>query len=143
MEDLSATNTAPETDTAVRKFLRDFGVPEYMEGYTYCRKAITMLLENAILLEQIKSCIYRQIAKENGVTVRRVRREIRRVIGVTWTKDNRVKIDKHFRKNLMGNYSKPTDIEFIVISADRIRRYMNLGQRIKKVREAYGVDSKS
>ena len=116
-----STNTTPETDTAVRKFLRDFGVPEYMEGFTYCRKAITMLLENAILLEQIKSCIYRQIAKEDGITVWRVRREIRRVIGVTWTKYNRVKIDKYFHENLMGSYSKPTDMEFIVISADRIR----------------------
>lgn len=64
-----------------------------------------------------------EFAEENGDTVRRVERSIRRAIEVTWTNGNTNAINKIFGYTVSVEKGKPTNSEFIALITDFVSLY--------------------
>lgn len=77
-----------QMNIALRKTLDQIGVKHSLKGYGYIISAVEKCLENRSKLINVIKGLYTEIAEENGDTVRRVERSIRRAIEVTWTNGN-------------------------------------------------------
>lgn len=80
-----------------------------------------MSVENPGMVDNITKMLYPDIAKNNGDTVSRVERAIRRALGVSWERGNMNMIEKMFGYTVDSREGKPTNSEFIAMIADRIR----------------------
>ena len=117
--------SARESDDAnvikVTNMLHSLGIPSHIKGYNYIRDGILKILNNSRLVGSITKELYPDIAGSYNTTASRVERAIRHAIEVSW-----VRGDYHMMEELFGNSvdvdrSKPTNAEFIVTLADRLR----------------------
>lgn len=115
---------AQENDSNVIKvtnMLHSLGIPSHIKGYSYIRDGILKILNNSHLVGSITKELYPDIAGNYNTTASRVERAIRHAIEVSW-----VRGDYHMMEELFGNSvdvdrSKPTNAEFIVTLADRLK----------------------
>lgn len=105
----------------VTNMLHSLGIPSHIKGYSYIRDGILKILNNSRLVGSITKELYPEIAVNYNTTSSRVERAIRHAIEVSW-----VRGDYHMMEELFGNSvdvdrSKPTNAEFIVTLADRLK----------------------
>lgn len=105
----------------VTNMLHSLGIPSHIKGYNYIRDGILKILDNSRLVGSITKELYPDIAGNYNTTASRVERAIRHAIEVSW-----VRGDYHMMEELFGNSvdvdrSKPTNAEFIVTLADRLK----------------------
>lgn len=89
---------------------------EYL-GYNYLIYAISMCLEDMILLKSITTCIYPQIAKEFSTTSQGVERCIRTVIANIWDNGNKELLLEWFGNN---KSNRPTNAHFLAVVTSKI-----------------------
>ena len=93
---------------SISKILHELGVPSHIKGYQYIRDGITKEL-------------YPSLASKHGTTVSRVERAIRHAIEVSWTRGDFYLMEEIFGHSVDIDKAKPTNSEFIVTVADKLR----------------------
>ena len=103
------------------KILHELGVPSHIKGYQYIRDGIMMLYERPDVIGGITKELYPEVAGKYGTTVSRVERAIRHAIEVSWNRGNWQLMEEIFGHSVDIDKAKPTNSEFIVTVADKLR----------------------
>ncbi len=106
---------------SVTKMLHELGVPSHIKGYQYIREGIMMVFDNPDLVGGITKELYPDVAKKYKTTVSRVERAIRHAIEVSWNRGNWDTMEDIFGNSIDLDKAKPTNSEFIVTVADKLR----------------------
>ena len=106
---------------AVTNVLHELGVPSHIKGYSYIRESIMEIFFNPDMIGGITKELYPKIAKEFNTTVSRVERAIRHAIEVSWNRGNWDLMQEIFGYSVDIYRAKPTNSEFIVTVADKLR----------------------
>ena len=106
---------------SITKTLHELGVPSHIKGYQYIREGITMVYTNPEMIGGITKELYPEIAKKYNSTVSRVERAIRHAIEVSWNRGNWELMEEIFGHSVDIDKAKPTNSEFIVTIADKLR----------------------
>jgi two-component system response regulator (stage 0 sporulation protein A) len=101
--------------------LDDIGVPAHLKGYQYIRYAVSMVVQDLTAINAVTKSIYTKIAHEYGSTQSRVERAIRNAIELTWTRGKIEKLDALFKDEFNEEKSRPSNSEFIIMVANKIR----------------------
>ena len=118
----AATSRGPiDLETEITSIIHEIGVPAHIKGYMYLREAITMVVNDMELLSAVTKELYPSIAKKYNTTASRVERAIRHAIEVAWGRGQVDAINKLFGYTVHNEKGKPTNSEFIVIIADKLR----------------------
>ena len=100
---------------SVTKILHDLGIPSNIKGYSYIRDAITLVYNNPELIGGITKELYPEIGKT------RVERSIRHAIEVSWNRGDWDLMEEIFGHSVDIDKAKPTNSEFIVTIADKLK----------------------
>lgn len=106
---------------SITKTLHELGVPSHIKGYQYIREGITLVYERPEIVGGITKELYPEIAKKFNSTVSRVERAIRHAIEVSWNRGNWDLMEEIFGHSVDIDKAKPTNSEFIVTIADKLR----------------------
>jgi len=112
---------------AITNVLHELGVPSHIKGYSYIREGILEIFFNPDMIGGITKELYPKIADEFNTTVSRVERAIRHAIEVSWNRGNWDLMQEIFGYSVDIDKAKPTNSEFIVTVADKLRlEYSNV-----------------
>ncbi len=112
---------------AITNVLHELGVPSHIKGYSYIREGILEVFFNPSVIGGITKELYPKIADDFNTTVSRVERAIRHAIEVSWTRGNWDLMQDIFGYSVDIDKAKPTNSEFIVTVADKLRlEYANI-----------------
>ncbi len=106
---------------SITKTLHELGVPSHIKGYQYIREGITLVYKKPDIIGGITKELYPEIAKKYDSTVSRVERAIRHAIEVSWNRGNWELMEEIFGHSVDIDKAKPTNSEFIVTIADKLR----------------------
>lgn len=106
---------------SITKILHQLGVPSHIKGYQYIRDGITMIYDRPEIVGGITKELYPDVAKKYNTTVSRVERAIRHAIEVSWNRGNWDLMEEIFGHSVDIDKAKPTNSEFIVTVADKLR----------------------
>ena len=106
---------------AITNVLHELGVPSHIKGYSYIRQSITEVFFHPDVVGGITKELYPKIAEEFNTTVSRVERAIRHAIEVSWNRGNWDLMQEIFGYSVDIDRAKPTNSEFIVTVADKLR----------------------
>ncbi len=105
----------------ISKILHELGIPSHIKGYQYIRDAINMVYENPSLIGGITKELYPEIGEKYDASVTRVERAIRHAIEVSWNRGDWDLMEEIFGHSVDIDKAKPTNSEFIVTIADKLR----------------------
>ena len=106
---------------SITKILHELGIPSHIKGYQYIREGISILYEKPEVIGGITKELYPDIANKFNTTVSRVERAIRHAIEVSWNRGNWDLMEEIFGHSVDIDKAKPTNSEFIVTVADKLR----------------------
>ena len=106
---------------SITKMLHELGMPSHIKGYQYIREGISMIYNDPSLIGGITKELYPDLAMKFDTTVSRVERAIRHAIEVSWNRGNWDYMEEIFGHSVDIDKAKPTNSEFIVTVADKLR----------------------
>lgn len=106
---------------SISKMLHELGMPSHIKGYQYIREAISMVYDNPEIVGGITKELYPTLAGKFDTTVSRVERAIRHAIEVSWNRGDWDLMEEVFGHSVDIDKAKPTNSEFIVTVADKLR----------------------
>ena len=106
---------------SITNILHEMGVPSHIKGYQYIREGISIIYERPEVIGGITKELYPEIASKFDTTVSRVERAIRHAIEVSWNRGDWDLMEEIFGHSVDIDKAKPTNSEFIVTIADKLR----------------------
>ncbi len=106
---------------SITKILHELGMPSHIKGYQYIREGIMLIYKNPDMIGGITKELYPEIASRFDTTTSRVERAIRHAIEVSWNRGNWDLMEEIFGYSVDIDKSKPTNSEFLVTVADKLR----------------------
>lgn len=106
---------------SITKMLHELGMPSHIKGYQYIREGVTMIYNDPNIIGGITKELYPELASKFDTTVSRVERAIRHAIEVSWNRGNWDYMEELFGHRVDIDKAKPTNSEFIVTVADKLR----------------------
>lgn len=106
---------------SITNILHELGIPSHIKGYQYIREGIGILYERPETIGGITKELYPELADKFDTTVSRVERAIRHAIEVSWNRGNWDLMEEIFGHSVDIDKAKPTNSEFIVTIADKLR----------------------
>ena len=110
---------------SISKTLHELGVPSHVKGYQYIREGIILVFKHPEYIGGITKELYPTIAKTFDSTASRVERAIRHAIDISWNRANWDLMIDLFGYTVDIDGAKPTNSEFIVTIADKLRMEFN------------------
>ena len=107
--------------SSITKILHELGIPSHIKGYQYIRNAIGIIYERPETIGGITKELYPELASKFDTTVSRVERAIRHAIEVSWDRGDWDLMEEIFGHSVDIDKAKPTNSEFIVTIADKLR----------------------
>ena len=108
----------------VNKLLHALGIPSHIKGYQFIRSAILMVYENPGFIGGITKDLYPGLSLKFNTSIQRVERAIRHAIEVSWLRGDIDLMEEIFGHSVDIDRAKPTNSEFIVTIADKLRLEM-------------------
>ena len=106
---------------SITKILHELGIPSHIKGYQYIREGISIIYERPETIGGITKELYPELASKFDTTVSRVERAIRHAIEVSWNRGSWDLMEEIFGHSVDIDKAKPTNSEFIVTIADKLR----------------------
>ncbi len=106
---------------SITKLLHDLGIPSHIKGYQYIRDGIQIIYDRPDVIGGITKELYPELAHKYETTVSRVERAIRHAIEVSWNRGSWDLMDEIFGHSVDIDKAKPTNSEFIVTIADKLK----------------------
>ena len=107
--------------TVVTKILHELGIPSHIKGYQYLRDGIMLICEDSSYIGSITKVLYPTLAKKHNTTSSRVERAMRHAIEVGWIRSDWKFTEELFGQSVDFEKAKPTNSEFLVTIADKIK----------------------
>ena len=114
------SNENPDIKKELSKILHDLGIPSNIKGYQYVRDAIIRLYNDPEMTSITKD-LYPEIASKYDTSSSKVERAIRHAIEVSSNRGDLELIDEIFGHSVDMDKAKPTNSEFIVTIADKLK----------------------
>ena len=111
---------------SITRVLIELGIPAHLRGYYYLRDAVEMTMKDLELVGSVTKLLYPQIGKKYKCTSQRVERAIRNSIEVSWERGNPQLMENLFGYSKEDGKRRPTNSEYIVALADKLRRELQL-----------------
>ena len=108
----------------VTKILHALGIPSNIKGYQFIRSAILMVYNNPNFIGGITKQLYPDLSIKFNTSIQRVERAIRHAIEVSWLRGDIDLMEDIFGHSVDIDRAKPTNSEFIVTIADKLRLEM-------------------
>ncbi|MDD3341855.1 MAG: sporulation transcription factor Spo0A [Bacilli bacterium] len=108
-------------NVSITKILHQLGIPSHIKGYQYIREGIGIIFERPETIGGITKELYPELASKFNTTVSRVERAIRHAIEVSWNRGDWDLMEEIFGHSVDIDKAKPTNSEFIVTIADKLR----------------------
>ena len=105
----------------VTNLLHALGIPSHIKGYQYIRSAILMVYDNPSFIGGITKELYPDLSIKFNTSITRVERAIRHAIEVSWLRGDIDLMEEIFGHSVDIDRAKPTNSEFIVTVADKLR----------------------
>ena len=105
----------------VTNLLHALGIPSHIKGYQYIRSAILMVYDNPSFIGGITKELYPDLSIKFNTSITRVERAIRHAIEVSWLRGDIDLMEEIFGHSVDIDRAKPTNSEFIVTIADKLR----------------------
>lgn len=105
----------------ITRILHDLGIPSNIKGYQYIRDAIFLVYSNPTLIGGITKELYPLISKKYSSSITRVERAMRHAIEVSWNRGDWDLMQEIFGHSVDIDKAKPTNSEFIVTIADKLK----------------------
>ena len=109
----------------ITNLLHNLGIPSHIKGYQFIRTAIIMVYENPNFIGGITKELYPDISLKFNTSITRVERAIRHAIEVSWLRGDIELMEEIFGHSVDIDRAKPTNSEFIVTIADKLRLEMS------------------
>jgi two-component system response regulator (stage 0 sporulation protein A) len=106
---------------SITRILHELGIPSHIKGYQYIREGIGIIYEHPETIGGITKELYPELADKFDTTVSRVERAIRHAIEVSWNRGDWDLMEEIFGHSVDIDKAKPTNSEFIVTIADKLR----------------------
>jgi len=106
---------------SISKMLHNLGIPSHIKGYQFLRDAVSLVFENPEMIGGITKELYPELAQKYDTTVSRVERAIRHAVEVSWNRGDLKLMESIFGHSVDIDKAKPTNSEFIVTIADKLR----------------------
>ena len=106
---------------SITKTLHDLGIPSHIKGYQYIREGVEILFDRPDVIGGITKELYPELAGRFSTTVSRVERAIRHAIEVSWNRGDWDLMEELFGHSVDIDKAKPTNSEFMVTIADKLR----------------------
>ena len=106
---------------SITKILHVLGIPSHIKGYQYIREGIGIIYSHPETIGGITKELYPELANKFDTTVSRVERAIRHAIEVSWNRGDWDLMEEIFGHSVDIDKAKPTNSEFIVTIADKLR----------------------
>ena len=106
---------------SITKILHELGIPSHIKGYQYIREGVSIIFERPETIGGITKELYPELASKFDTTVSRVERAIRHAIEVSWNRGDWELMEEIFEHSVDIDKAKPTNSEFIVTVADKLR----------------------
>lgn len=106
---------------SITKILHELGIPSHIKGYQYIREGVSIIFERPETIGGITKELYPELASKFDITVSRVERAIRHAIEVSWNRGDWELMEEIFGHSVDIDKAKPTNSEFIVTVADKLR----------------------
>lgn len=110
---------------SITKTLHELGVPSHIKGYQYIREGIAIIYNKPSVIGGITKELYPETARKYNSTTSRVERAIRHAIEISWNRANWDFMEDVFGYSVDIDKAKPTNSEFIVTIADKLRLEFN------------------
>src|SRR5574344_377740 len=110
---------------SITKLLHELGIPSHIKGYQYIRDGISILYNRPETIGGITKELYPELADKYNTTISRVERAIRHAIEVSWNRGDINMLEEIFEHSVDIDKAKPTNSEFIVTIADKLRLEFN------------------
>ena len=108
-------------NVSITKILHQLGIPSHIKGYQYIREGISIIFDRPETIGGITKELYPELASKFDTTVSRVERAIRHAIEVSWNRGDWDLMEEIFGHSVDIDKAKPTNSEFIVTIADKLR----------------------
>jgi hypothetical protein len=115
-----------ELEKNVSEFMLELGIPAHLRGYQFLRSAVLLCVEDMELVGSVTKLLYPDLARLYETTPQKIERAIRNAIEVSWERGNGELFEELFGYCNTGEYSRPTNSEYIATVADYIRLEYNL-----------------
>lgn len=112
---------ANKIETSITKVLHELGVPAHIKGYQYIREGISIVYNRPEMIGGITKELYPELAMKFETTVSRVERAIRHAIEISWNRGSWDLMEDIFGNSIDVDKAKPTNSEFIITIADKLR----------------------
>ncbi len=106
---------------SITKILHELGIPSHIKGYQYIREGIGIVYNRPETVGGITKELYPELAEKFDTTVSRVERAIRHAIEVSWNRGSWDLMEEIFGHSVDIDRAKPTNSEFIVTIADKLK----------------------
>ncbi len=106
---------------SITRMLHELGIPSHIKGYQFLREAINIVFDRPDVIGGITKELYPELADKYDTTVSRVERAIRHAIEVSWNRGSWDMMEELFGHSVDIDKAKPTNSEFIVTLADKLR----------------------
>lgn len=106
---------------SITKILHELEIPSHIKGYQYIREGVSIIFERPETIGGITKELYPELASKFDTTVSRVERAIRHAIEVSWNRGDWELMEEIFGHSVDIDKAKPTNSEFIVTVADKLR----------------------
>ena len=106
---------------SITKMLHELAIPSHIKGYQFLRDAINIVFDRPDVIGGITKELYPELAGKYDTTVSRVERAIRHAIEVSWNRGSWDMMEELFGHSVDIDKAKPTNSEFIVTLADKLR----------------------
>lgn len=106
---------------SITRMLHELGIPSHIKGYQFLREAINIVFDRPDVIGGITKELYPELAGKYDTTVSRVERAIRHAIEVSWNRGSWDMMEELFGNSVDIDKAKPTNSEFIVTLADKLR----------------------
>ena len=107
--------------SSITKTLHDLGIPSHIKGYQYIRDGVEIIFDRPDIIGGITKELYPELANKFETTVSRVERAIRHAIEVSWNRGDWDLMEEIFGHSVDIDKAKPTNSEFMVTIADKLR----------------------
>lgn len=101
--------------------LHSLGIPSHIKGYKYLKDSILLVLEDSSLTNKMMKDLYPKIALIHNTNINIVEKSIRHAIEVGWSRGDYKLMEEIFGHSISFDKTKPTNSEFIVTIADKLR----------------------
>ena len=110
-----------DPEQEIRRILLELGSPDHLVGHPYVIRAILLVIQDRLYINNITFGLYPQLAVEFDTTPARVERAIRHLIEVTWSRGDLDILEHYFGNTVSASRGKPTNGEFIARIANVVR----------------------